>query len=94
MYNQYQDLGVIKMDKPLGTITHYYNKIGVAIIDLAGPLSVGDKIKIVGHEHEFTQDVTSLQLQHKAIDKAKKGDDVGVKVDEPVKEKDQIFLVK
>lgn len=77
----------------VGTVTHFYNKIGVAVISLKASLSVGDKIKISGHDKEFIQDVTSLQNKHVQIKKAGKGDSIGLKVENPVKEGDVIFSV-
>lgn len=75
----------------IGKITHYYNKIGVAVVLLLKPLCVGDKVKISGHDKEFIQEVTSMQIEHKEVRKAKKGDDIGLKVDQPVKEGDVIY---
>ena len=81
------------MDVKIGKIVHYYNKIGVAVVDLTKPLSAGDKIKISGHDKEFTQEVVSMQIEHKEIKKAKKGDSIGLKVDQSVKENDQVYKV-
>jgi putative protease len=65
----------------------------VAVLKLDKPLSVGDKIKISGHDNEFTQEVVSMQMEHQQIKKAKKGDDIGLKVDRPVKENDEVYKV-
>ena len=78
----------------IGVVTHYYNKIGVAIIKMSAPLKIGEKIKISGHDQEFTQVVDSMQIEHQKIEKAKKGDEIGVKVDQPVKEKDLVYKVE
>ena len=67
-------------------MTHYYGKIGVAIITLSGSLRVGDKIKVVGKQAEFEQPVTSLEVDHKSVTEAKRGDVVGMKVVERVSE--------
>ena len=72
--------------KPIGKITHYYDKIGVAIIELAGVLKVGDKIKIEGGKNEFDQTVEEMQVDHKPVDAAKAGDAVGIKVKEKIRE--------
>lgn len=77
----------------IGKVTHYYNKIGVAVIELGKTLSAGDKIKISGHDKEFTQEAVSMQMEHEQIKKAKKGDSVGLKVDKQVKPGDLVFLV-
>lgn len=72
--------------KQLGKVTHYYGKLGVAIVELEGNLKVGDKVKIEGGKSEFDQEVKSMQLEHEQIESAKKGDVVGLKVDEKVRE--------
>lgn len=80
-------------DKKVGTITHYYDKISVAIIDLTAALSVGDKVKIVKDDGEFELKVESMQVDHKQVEKAKKGDVVGLKVSQPVKAKAKVYKV-
>ena len=80
-------------DVRVGKITHYYDKIGVAVIELEGALSDGDTIRISGHGNEFTQPVASMQVEHENIKKAKKGDAIGLKVDQPVKDGDEVFRV-
>jgi len=77
-------------DTKVGDITHYYDKIGVAVVDVKAPIQVGDKIKITG-SNEFEQEITSMQIEHENVEKAKKGDQIGMKMDQPVKEKDEIF---
>jgi translation elongation factor EF-1alpha len=82
------------MEKLIGKITHYFNKINVGIIEIIdGELAVGDTIHVKGHTTDFTQTVTSMQIEHEKIDKAKKGDDIGLKVDNPVHEKDEVYKV-
>lgn len=80
-------------DTKIGKVTHYYNHLGVGIFKFSGPLVKGDTIKIVGHGREFTQTVNSMQLEHQAIEKAKKGQEIGVKVDQKVKEGDVVYRV-
>jgi translation elongation factor EF-1alpha len=80
-------------DLKVGKITHYYDKIGVAVVELSGTLSVGDEIKISGHGREFNQKVSSVQVEHEEIKEAKKGKIVGMKVDQEVKEGDEVFRV-
>jgi translation elongation factor EF-1alpha len=77
--------------KKIGTVIHFYDKIQVAILKLTASLKTGDQIKFKHNEDEFSQTVASMELMHKKIDKAKKGDEVGIKVDRPVKEKTQVL---
>ena len=78
----------------VGTIDHYYDKIAVAVVKVSNPIKVGDQIKISGHANEFTQGIDSMQIDHKEIKEAKKGDAVGMKVDQPVKAGDAVFKVE
>lgn len=82
-------------DKKVGTITHYYDKIGVAVVKLrSGDLKVGDTIKLTDKDgNEFTQNVGSMQIEHAAIDIAKKGDEFGLKIDKVVKPKTEVIKV-
>lgn len=80
-------------DVQVGKVTHYYDKIGVAVVDLSASLEVGEEIKISGHDHEFTQKIESMQIEHEEIQKAKKGQVIGLKVTEPVKEHDVVYKV-
>ncbi len=82
------------MDKPIGKVVHYYDKIGVAIINLEdGSLKVGQQIKFKKGEEEFTQTIGSLQIEHKNVEEVKKGDAFGLKVDKPVEEGTEVYLV-
>ncbi|MBI3282750.1 hypothetical protein HYZ70_01605 [Candidatus Curtissbacteria bacterium] len=82
-------------DKKIGTVTHYYDKIGVAVIKLAsGDLKLGDEIKFKNKDGEFTQKVESMQVEHASIDIAKKGDEFGLKTDSEVKPKTEVFKLQ
>lgn len=81
-------------DKKIGTITHFFDKISVGIIKLDGKLKVGDKIKIQGGTTNFEQEVSEIQLEHASIPEGKKGQEVGIKVNEKVKEGNQVFLLE
>jgi len=81
-------------DTLVGKITHYFDKIGVAVVEVLAPIKVGDQIKISGHGNEFTQEVTSMQIEHEQVQEAQKGQTVGMKVDQPVKEGDEVYKVE
>lgn len=82
-------------DQKIGTVSHYYDKIGVVVIKLKkGDLKVGDNIKLTNKEgEEFTQNVSSMQIEHADIDIAKSGDEFGLKVDSQVKENSDVVKV-
>lgn len=83
-----------KEEKPMGEVIHYFSNLGVGIIKLRNPLKVGDKIKIAGSTTHFEQEVASMQIDHKQVEKAKKGDVVGMKVNDKVREGDLVFKVE
>ncbi|MBM3208693.1 hypothetical protein FJZ40_00155 [Candidatus Shapirobacteria bacterium] len=80
-------------DFKVGVITHYYDKIGVAVLELSDELAAGDTIKISGHGREFTQVVASMQVEHEQIQSAKRGQTVGMKIDQEAKEGDEVYKV-
>lgn len=77
-------------EKDIGKITHFFDKISVAIINLDEPLEIGDKIRIEA-EIPFVQKVTSMQVEHKEIQKANTGNDIGMKTDRHCKEGDRVI---
>ncbi|RKX70901.1 translation elongation factor-like protein [candidate division WOR-3 bacterium] len=80
-------------ERLIGHITHYFGKISVGIVKLTDELKVGDKIRIKGAHTDFTMTVKSMQIEHENIDVAKPGDEIGLKVDQKVREKDEVYLV-
>ncbi|MBI3380178.1 hypothetical protein HY029_05475 [Candidatus Gottesmanbacteria bacterium] len=81
------------MNIKVGKVTHYYDHIGVAVVAVVKTIKVGDRIKISGHDKEFTQEVDSLQMDLKPIKRAKSKTSVGLKVTQSVKENDEVYKV-
>ena len=79
--------------KLIGKITHYFGNIGVAVIELTDALKVGETIRVVGGETDFEQVVDSMEVDHKKVDKAKKGDGIGMKINQKVREGYKVFKV-
>ena len=77
----------------IGTVTHYYGKIGVGVIDLVDTLKVGDEILIQGKVTNFRQKVDSMEIEHKKVEVATKGQSIGLKVVERVREGDKVFKI-
>ncbi|MDD4319374.1 MAG: hypothetical protein PHW10_03565 [Candidatus Peribacteraceae bacterium] len=78
-------------EKVLGKVTHYYDRIGVAIVQATSPFGVGDTVLFRRGEQEIAQPVGSLQINHQPVGKVKKGQVVGLKVDAPVHEGSKVF---
>ena len=85
--------GLTKQEKAdlIGKVTHYFPKVRAAVIKLKVPLAIGDTIKIKGHTTDFTQNVTSMQIDRVPINSAKKGDEIGVLVISRVRRNDTVF---
>ena len=81
-------------EKPIGTVTHWYDKIGVAVVKLTGKLVKGAAIKVKKGKEEFEDIVSSLQIDRKVVDSAKKGDDAALKLSQRAKEGAEVFLVE
>lgn len=82
----------VKFMPKIGTVTHFYNKIGVAVVAPdKGSLSVGDRVRFKHGTHEFDQTVESLQIDQQPVSMVKKGEEAGLKVDQPVKEGWEVY---
>jgi U32 family peptidase len=81
-------------EKEIGKVTHLCDKIKVGVVELSGPLKIGDKVHIQGSHDDFEQEVESMQLDHKDVKSAKKGDLIAVEVTNPVHKNDKVLLTK
>jgi putative protease len=75
----------------IGNVTHYFSKINVAVVALMLPLSVGDRIQIKGPQTDFEQTIESMQIDHQEIRRAEGGQHIGLKLHQPVREKDVVY---
>jgi putative protease len=82
-------------EEAIGTITHYYSHLGVAVIQInKGTLRAGNTIHVKGHTTDFTETVESMEFEHQHIDQASAGQSVGLKVRDHAREHDIVYLVK
>ncbi len=79
------------MEEQIGKIIHYYDKIGVGVVRLEAGLQAGDTIQVKGKVSDFEQTAESLQVEHESVAKAKKGDEVAIKLNEKAKEGDVVY---
>jgi len=84
---------IIEEGELIGKITHYFGHIGVAVIELSDTLKTGDTIRVVGGETDFTQTVESMEVEHQKVKEAKKGESVGLKIDQKVREGYKVFKI-
>lgn len=78
----------------VGTVTHYFTNIGVAVIEVSDSIKIGDEISIEGATTNFTQKVESIQIDKQPIQEAKNGDAIGLKVVNRVREGDKVYVVE
>jgi translation elongation factor EF-1alpha len=82
------------METLVGTVTHYYNRISVVVVDLSAELKIGDTILVLGHTTDFTQEVTSLEIEHQKVRSAGPGGEVAIKVEAEVRRGDLVYKVQ
>ena len=75
----------------VGHVSHFFSKIGVAVLELTAPLSVGDKILVKGPSTDFEQSVESMQVEHENIQRAEAGQSVGLKLVQHARERDLVY---
>jgi len=78
-------------ESPVGKVTHLYRKIGVVIVKLSGSVVVGDTLHFKGNERDVEEKISSMQINHKDVASAKKGDEVGMKVSGHICEGDKVY---
>ena len=82
-----------KGPKIIGIVTHYYSNLGVAIVKFKAAVKVGEEVRFKGATTDFIQKIDSIQFNHKDIASSKKGQEVGIKVSDKVREGDEILEV-
>ena len=82
----------VKKSDLIGKVIHYYDKIGVAVVELKKSLKAGDKIKFVRGENVSEQWVESMQLEHVQISSGKKAQEIAIKVDKKVGNGTLVYL--
>jgi putative protease len=84
---------IIMAEKKLvGKVTHYYGKIGVAVVELEDELKVGDKISIEGKKTNIQQIVESMEIEHQKVQSASKTS-IGLKTIDKVREGDLVYKI-
>ena len=69
-----------------------FDRISVALVKLQHSLNLGDKVRFQGQKTDFTQEVTSLQIDRQPVESAHFGREVAIKVDQPVQKGDRLLL--
>ena len=77
-------------EREIGTVTHYFGRIGVVAIRLSGELMVGDTVHFEGPHTDFVQTVDSMQLDNQPIEVGNRGDEIAIQVKEKVRLTDKV----
>ena len=78
----------------IGVVTHFFPRVNAAGIQLeSGTLRVGDRIHIQGHTTDFYQTVRRMEVEHRPTEFAGPGAQVGLQVDERVREHDVVYKI-
>ncbi len=81
-------------ERLVGTVTHYFAGPSVAVIHVdQDTLAVGDHVHFLGHTTDFDETIQSIERDHRKIDHADSGDEVGVEVVGRVRPHDQVYKV-
>ena len=75
----------------VGEVSHYFTKIGVAVVELTWKIKVGDSVSVKGMTTNFEQKVESMQVEGENIEEANPGDDIGMKVADRVRKGDIVY---
>lgn len=81
----------VKAPKAIGTVTHFFGHIEVAIVKFKVPVKVGARVHFKGATTDFEETIKSMQFDHKPVEVAKKGQEVGIKVGDKVREGDEVY---
>ena len=81
------------MEQYIGKVTHYFNRIGVAVLELEDGLTVGDTVHISGYTTDFVQQVQSMEVDHRKMQSVGAGADVALKVDDRARADDKVYKV-
>ncbi|HLC59516.1 MAG TPA: hypothetical protein VJH34_03255 [archaeon] len=77
----------------IGKVSHYYGKLGVAVVELTHDLKAGDEIIIEGHGVSFKQKVASMQIEHEKVQHATKGQSIGLRVEGTAKDGCKVYKI-
>ena len=75
----------------LGKVTHFFDKINVAVIRLDRTVRAGEPVHFLGRSTDFQQTVDSMQVEHQAVQEGAPGTEVAVKVLQPVRAGDSVY---
>jgi len=79
--------------KLVGKVTHYFSKIGVAVVELSDDVKVGDRIKVEGVTTSFEQVIESMEIENEKVELATVGQSIGLKMKDRVRLHDNVYKI-
>ena len=80
--------------EPIGKVTNYLSKLGVAIVELTNEIHLNDEIFVEGATTSVRQKAFSIQINKKPVEQAKVGQLIGLKVNDEVRENDIVYRLQ
>jgi len=82
------------VEEKIGIVEHFFTNVSVAAIKITeGELNIGDTIHFVGAHTDFKQKIETMEIDRNPVETVKKGDDVGIKVKDRVREHDVVYKI-
>ena len=81
-------------EERVGTVTHYFRQVNVGAVALEEVVELGDVLHFRGHTTDFRQSITSMEVDHESVEVAGPGDEVAIRVEERVREGDEVYRVE
>ncbi len=75
----------------LGKVTHFFDKINVAVIRLDRTVKAGEMVHFLGRSTDFEQAIDSMQVEHQPVSEGAPGTEVAVKVLQRVHAGDSVY---
>jgi len=82
------------VEEKIGIVEHFFTNINVAAIKITdSELKIGDTVHFVGAHTDVTQQVDRMEINRAPVEIAKKGDAIGIKVTEKVRDHDIVYKI-
>ncbi len=81
------------MEVEIGKVMYYYKQMDMAVLLLSDTLLMGDQIRVVGLLTDFTQPLAFMEIDHTNVLWAESGDNVAIKINQPVHKGDTVYRV-
>ena len=81
-------------EEQVAVIVKFFTKPSVAALEVTnGTIKKGDILRYKGHTTDFTEEISTMEIDNQVVDEVKVGDLVGVKVKERVRENGKVYKI-